>query len=104
MILRNIYEISTLATPIHGVKFRWTIRKLCIQHDITVLLENASDKENVVRFALISTSSTLDQDIEIILSYIYQKIHDAHIHNVLSMVQNPVLSKLDINNSNRYVI
>lgn len=104
MILRNIYEVSTKHTPIHGVKFRWTIRKLGIQHDITVLLENASDKDNVVRFALITVSPTLDQDIEIISNYIYQKIPDASIQKVLSSIQNPVLSKLDINNSDRYVV
>ena len=96
MILRNIYEISTLVTPIHGVKFRWTIRKLCIQHDITVLLEN------IVRFALISTSSTLDQDIEIISNYIYQKIDDAFIQQVLPLIPNPILSRLDRNDLDRY--
>ena len=104
MLFRNIYEISTRESLIHWVKFRWTIRKLCISNNIIVLLENASDKENIVRFALLENSSTLHQDIEIISNYICQKINDASIQKVLSSIPNPVLSKLDINNSDRYII
>lgn len=104
MILRNIYEVSTKHTSIEWVKFRWTIRKLCIENLINVLLENASDKENIVRFALISTSETLVEDFAIIESYIISKIWDSQVIQVWEEIVNPVLSKLKVNKQERYTL
>lgn len=101
---RDIYEITPDNTIIHWVMFRGTIRKLCLQNDIAVLLENASDKENTVRFALLSNLENFKQSLDIINKYIYTKIPDANIKQVLSQVPNPVLSKLQVNQEERYTL
>ena len=51
-ILWDIYEIQSNADALHGVMLRGRIRKFTIENNITCLAENASDKENTVRFAL----------------------------------------------------
>jgi hypothetical protein len=49
----NIYEISS-SDSLHGIKLRGTIRKFCIENKINCLVENATDRENTVMFALVS--------------------------------------------------
>lgn len=104
IIKRDIYEVTTETTPIHGVMFRGTIRKLWIQNQINVLLENASDKENTVRFALISNLESTTDDLNLISKYIYTKVADSKVEKILSDVINPVLSKIQINKEERYTI
>lgn len=48
----DIYEISCDCELLHGVKLRGRIRKFSIENNLTLLTENTSDKENVVRFAI----------------------------------------------------
>lgn len=50
----NIYEISTDKTSITGAMFRGRIRKLGLENNFNVLVENAEDIENRVRFAIIN--------------------------------------------------
>ncbi len=50
----DFYEIRSKDTPLHGIKLRGRIRKFTIDNDITCLMENASDEENIVRFALLT--------------------------------------------------
>ena len=58
MILNwDIYEIKSNET-LHGIKLRGHIRKFSIENDIICLVENASDEENVVRFAIPTSSNT----------------------------------------------
>jgi len=52
----DIYEIRCDCETLHGVKLRGRIRKYTLDNDTTCLVENASDEENVVRFALIAGS------------------------------------------------
>jgi acylphosphatase len=99
MIKWNVYEITSQSTSIHGVKFRGRIRKYAISQDIDVLVENSSDKENCVRFAVTKTS-----DADKVVAFINSIVSDAIVDNVLTDVVNPVLSKLNVNQSDRYEI
>jgi len=93
----NIYEIQSNANAMHGVMLRGRIRKFTIENDIACLVENASDKENTVRFALL-------EEIEPnkIIKFIQNLIQDSQITKVLESVENPVLSKLKVNDISRY--
>ena len=104
LIKRDIYEITTSWSTIHGVMFRGTIRKLCIQNNVNVLLENANkeDKSNAVRFALISGLESTEHDLGLITKYIYSKLTDAKVEKIMSEVLNPILSKLKCNAEKRY--
>jgi hypothetical protein len=52
----DFYEIRSSGALLHGVKLRGRIRKFTIENDISCLMENAVDEENVVRFALLTNS------------------------------------------------
>ena len=84
--------------------FRGTIRKLCIQNNINVLLENANkeDRANAVRFALVSGLESNNNDLELISKYIISKLADAKVEKIMSEVINPILSKLKCNAEKRY--
>ena len=96
-ILWNIYEIESNADVLHGVMLRGRIRKFTIENDITCLAENASDKENVVRFALLE-----DIDPAQVSEFVEKLIPGSHITKVLESVENPILSKLKVNDITRY--
>ncbi len=93
----NIYEIESREATLHGIMLRGRIRKFTVENKITCLIENASDKENVVRFAIIE-----DTQLQKITDFIKTLLPDASIKKVLENVQNPVLSKLKVNDSSRY--
>lgn len=92
-----VYEITTNGSPIHGVMFRGRIRKLGIEKGINVLVENAADKENAVRFAVLS-----EQDADVVTEYVHHALGDASVSLVLEGVANPVLSKIKVNEEARY--
>ena len=58
-IFWDIYEIQSDADTLHGVMLRGRIRKFTIENGITCLTENASDKENTVRFALLTNTNPI---------------------------------------------
>ena len=97
LIKWDVYEISTRETEIHGVMLRGRIRKLGLSHGLNVLCENASDVENCVRFAVPAS-----QDPAIIIDYLNDIIPDVRIALVVGGLPNPVLSKLKVNNEERY--
>ena len=78
---------------------RGRIRKLGLQNDFNVLCENASDKENCVRFAV-----PTGEDPKMIIEYLESVIPDVHITLELEGVVNPVLSKLKVNKEERYTL
>lgn len=96
-LLWNIYEIESNADTLHGVMLRGRIRKFSIENNINCLAENASDKENAVRFALLE-----DTDSSVTTEFIQKIIPEAKVKLVLESVENPVLSKLKVNDSSRY--
>lgn len=93
----NIYEIESGQDTLHGVMLRGRIRKFTIENSITCFVENASDKENAVRFAVLT-----DINPEKVSDFIKTLLPDATINKVLESVQNPVLSKLKVNDLSRY--
>ncbi|MFT4326272.1 MAG: hypothetical protein ACMXYK_02105 [Candidatus Woesearchaeota archaeon] len=99
LILWDIYEIQTKNTPINGVMLRGRIRKLSLENNRNVLLENTQDIENSVRFAV-----PVGEDISNIKKYLYTIIPDVSITLVKENIPNPVLSKLKINIEDRYTL
>lgn len=93
----NIYEITTETTLIHGVMFRGRIRKFALEKGIELLTENASDVENAVRFAIHS-----EKEVNHVTDFIKNLVSDSKVELVLENIKNPVLSKLTINNEERY--
>tara|TARA_Y100000310_G_scaffold332391_2_gene407883 strand:+ start:1216 stop:1527 length:312 start_codon:yes stop_codon:yes gene_type:complete len=95
----DIYEITTESTPINGVMLRGRIRKLCLESNRNVLVENTEDIESSVRFA-IPTSEDPSQ----IKEYLHRILPDGSINLVKENVLNPVLSKLKVNLEDRYTL
>lgn len=95
----DFYEIRSKEASLHGIKLRGRIRKFTIENEITCLMENASDEENVVRFALITNS-----DPKPVLDFIKTVMPEAVVSESLKNIPNPVLSKLKVNDNSRYEI
>ena len=95
----DFYEIRSNSAKLHGIKLRGRIRKFTIEKQITCLMENASDEDNVVRFALLANSNS-----EPVLEFVKNLIPDVVITESLKNIPNPVLSKLKINDHTRYEI
>lgn len=99
MIEWNIYEITTKQSLIHGVMLRGRIRKFSLENNIELLVENATDKINCVRFALCDVVN-----FDLVAGFVENIITDSTISIVLSNIKNPVLSKLKVNKEDRYSI
>jgi len=99
LIYWDIYEIQTKETPIHGVMLRGRIRKLCLEKNRNVLVENTQDKENVVRFAIPSKENP-----SFITNYLCNIFPDVFVNKVEENIPNPVLSKLKVNITKRYTL
>jgi len=82
---------------LNGIKLRGRIRKFTIENNIACLVENASDEENVVRFALLA-----DSDPEQIVDFVKNLVPQVEIVESLKKIPNPVLSKLKVNDLTRY--
>lgn len=101
LLKRNIYEIQSESINIIWVKCRWTIRKFCVEKNINCLLDNAEDKDNCVRFALLITEDI--QNIKNLTSYILHLFDNkVNIELVLHEVENPIIWKLKNNILDRY--
>jgi len=97
LISWDIYEIHTDTTEIHGVMLRGRLRKLGLEESRNILCENATDIENCVRFAVPS-----GEDASMIEAYLHKVISDSNVTLVRKNVSNPVLSKLKVNQEERY--
>ena len=95
----DIWEVSSSEESIHGVMFRGRIRKFTLQENITCLVENATDKENIVRFALLKGEKS-----DIVINFIKKLLQNVEVRGVAVSVANPVLSKLKVNTEDRYTI
>jgi hypothetical protein len=96
-LIWDIYEIQSSADALHGVMLRGRIRKFTIENNIICLTENALDKENSVRFALLAGSEPTK-----VSEFIQKIIPGVAIAKVLESIKNPVLSKLKVNDVSRY--
>lgn len=95
----DAYEIRCDEAELHGVKLRGRIRKFTIEQQISCLVENASDEMNVVRFAL-----PVGAEVMAVEEFIRTLVPEVQVIQVLENVPNPVLSKLKVNDPNRYEI
>lgn len=95
----HIHEVTTQNTEIHGVMLRGRIRKLGLERGFNILCENATDKENCVRFAVLSGN-----DAKIVEDYLAHTITDVVIELVAENIHNPVLSKIKVNKEERYTL
>jgi hypothetical protein len=93
----DIYEIESEADKLHGVMLRGRIRKFTIENQIACLTENAEDKKNVVRFAILNNTEPAN-----IIEFIKTLLPIAVVSKVLESIENPVLSKLKVNDISRY--
>ncbi|EKD67469.1 MAG: hypothetical protein ACD_48C00389G0004 [uncultured bacterium] len=99
MILWDIYEISSPEELLHNVKARGKIRKFSISINQDLIIENASDIENTVRFGVPAGA-----DVKQIASFITTIFPTTKVTLVKEKTMNPVLSKLLINDIERYSI
>ena len=97
LIAWNIFEISNEQNSLHNVMLRGRVRKFAIENSINCILENATDAENVVRFAIPN-----EEDAGKIKNYVQQILPQASIKLVLESTLNPVVSKLKVNDITRY--
>ncbi len=97
MISWNIYEVTSEKHKLHGIKFRGHVRLLGLNNNFDVLVENATDKDNCVRFA--TTDESHQKELEKMIKGI---VSDADITLVMKDVNNPVLSKMKVNYHERY--
>jgi len=95
----DIYEISSEKSSLNGVMLRGRIRKLGIESGFNVLVENTEDVDNRVRFAVLN-----DGDAGVIKDYLVKVVADASIRLLERDVNNPVLSKVKVNNAERYTL
>ena len=93
----DIYEISS-STSLQGVMLRGRLRKFANQQRQNFLVENDEAGERV-RFALIAGS-----DSRWINDRVRSIVPDAVIEGVRKGIPNPVLSKLKVNEEDRYKI
>lgn len=99
MLYWDIYEVTSHTHSLHGVMLRGRIRKFALVNEIDLLVENTKDIENAVRFAVIA-----GEEIENVKKYLETTLADVSVKLVLESVKNPVLSKLKINQEERYTL
>ena len=97
MLQWNIYEIITVSSPLNHVSLRGRLRKLGLEQSFNILAENTEDKEGGIRIALLDENS-----LQSVIDYLQREIPDASAVCVLESVANPVLSKLRVNDADRY--
>jgi hypothetical protein len=92
MLKWDVYEIYSTVEKLHGVKCRRRIRNYCIKRDINVLSDNATDKDNVVRYATLAGRDNGDLE-----GFLHGEFKELEIIKISSGIVNPVLSKWKIN-------
>ncbi|MBP6908196.1 MAG: hypothetical protein KBB75_00005 [Candidatus Pacebacteria bacterium] len=105
LFLWELHEVTSESINLIGVKFRGTLRKFAIEQNINLLVENASDKKNCVRFAIISNDNESMIRYKKISSFLDEKFGNNITRKPvegLGYLENPVLSKIDVNNTDRY--
>lgn len=101
----KIYE-TTSTNDLQGIKFRGRLRKFCLEQNINLLTENDEKNQKIVRFALINhdDKSIHTLEFEIIRGFLFKDIDTEIEIRHIGDFENPVLSKLDVNNVDRYSI
>ena len=95
----DLYEVSSTKHSLTGNRVRGRLRKFSLENNINLLVENTTDKEARIRFAVISNS-----EITLIKDFLTKLFGDVLIEKVFDKVKNPVLSKMKVNIESRYTI
>ena len=95
----QIYEVTAKTAAFNGVQLRGRTRKFAVEQGINALIENTEDITNAVRFAVLDKS-----DADTITEYIDSITDDAVVMLVRENVPNPVLSKITVNNLDKYTL
>ena len=100
LFMWKIYEITS-KNDLQGVMFRGRLRKFATLNEINLLVENDEVDKNCVRFTVLISES---EHISTIINFIKEKIDKEVNVRFVGDFQNPVLSKLKVNDENRYTI
>lgn len=101
----KIYEVTS-PSLLQKVMFRGRLRKFCLQKSFNILTENDEDNKNCVRFALLDhgDENMHTLEFEIVRNFLLEKI-DGNIEiEYIGDFNNPVLSKIKVNDVSRYEI
>ncbi len=93
----DVYEVKSSTGPLVGMKFRGTLRKFALEQSVNLLTENASDAENTVRFAVLAGA-----DVTAVSAMLATLVPQSTVTCIHTHVKNPVLSKLRVNDAERY--
>ena len=96
----SVFEVTS-DNDLQGVMFRGRLRKFALERKINLLTENDEKDKNCVRFAVLISES---EHISTIIDFIKEKIDKEASVRFVDDFQNPVLSKLKVNDENRYTI
>jgi len=99
LLLWSIYDVTAERSRLNGVQLRGRTRKFAVEKGINVLIDNTEDMVNAVRFAVLN-----EKDAQEIIDYIRSIASDAHVVLAKGKVANPVLSKITVNDSNKYTV
>ena len=94
-----IYDVTATQSALNGVQMRGRTRKYAVENNINLLIENTEDISNAVRFAVLN-----ENDANAIIDYIHSVAEDAEVVLTREDVPNPVLSKITVNNLDKYTI
>lgn len=94
-----VYDVTAPQSALNGVQMRGRTRKFAVENGINLLIENTEDISNAVRFAVLNVN-----DAKTVSDYIHSIAPDAEIVLTRQDVPNPVLSKITVNNLDRYTI
>lgn len=95
----HVYDVTAPTSALNGVQLRGRTRKYAVEHGINMLMENTEDMSNAVRFAVLN-----DSDARTITKYIQSIAEDTQVVLAKENVPNPVLSKITVNDRDRYTI
>jgi acylphosphatase len=96
----SVFEVTS-NNDLQGVMFRGRLRKFALEKGINLLTENDEKDNNCVRFAILISES---EHISSIIDFIKEKIDTKANVQFIGDFQNPVLSKLKVNDESRYTI
>lgn len=104
LLMWKIYEVTS-KNDLQGVMFRGRLRKFATLEEYNLLVENDEVNKNCVRYAVLDENfgATQIRDSRII-DFIKKEIDKDVEISYVGSVQNPVLSKLKVNNMERYKI
>jgi len=95
----DMYELISDKHALNGVKLRGRLRKFGIRNHINIIADNTECVKGRVRFCVLTST-----DITPIKEFLKNIISDLKLEKKFEKIKNPVLSKIKVNNTDRYEI